>query len=209
MALNNCFGVTDGDFDLMTWTGAIWMLYGGCGAVAPGPWRGTCEPPRPSNPDPAATFDWPKYQASGFMIPIQGHPIGVPCSSGNGPNETGELGDAFNTGVEMAELQIWVDQSIDTGKEQNRRLFIDYPKDKDGNPDKRQGLRPVPPKTAEKTLGRPHILIHGTNNWKHGRNTGTSGIETDADGNHFIKPEGQFTPVAKIEKFVPDPELGR
>lgn len=212
MDLDNCFGVENGDYDAMTWTGAIWPLYGGCNAVAPGPWHGENHPKKPSRPEPGALFEGQHYQGSGFTIPIHGHPIGIPCASGSGPTAMGALGPAFNTGFEVAELQIWVGKSIDTSKEDNRRLFVDYPKqvDKDGNVsrDTSKGLRPVSPATAEKMLGKPDILIHGTHNWKHGRNTGTSGFIFQG-GKKFVNPEGQFMPVAKIEKFKPDPILGQ
>jgi hypothetical protein len=104
----------------------------------------------------------------------------------------------------MAELQIWIGQSIDTGDRAMRRLFIGYPRDVDGNPDTSKPLQPVPPSIAAKTLGKPDILLHGTGNWKRGRNTGTSGI----DENGKLKEEGQFERTGTVEKFKPDPKLG-
>jgi hypothetical protein len=194
-AVNNGFGVSNGDFNPMSWTGAIWPLYGGINAVAPGPWFGTCDPKRPTTPDPPSTLAHPVYDCQSFSIPIARHPIGIPASAAQEEN---------NTGVEMAELQIWCNQSIDTGDLRMRRLFINYPKDANGNPDLSQPMIPVPPAEAAKILGRPDILLHGTNNWKAGRNTGTSGLTADGK----IIPAGQFQPIAKIEKFLPDPKLG-
>lgn len=176
------YGSQVGDFNPLDWTGSIWPLYGH--GVAPGPWLGKLSPPRPTVPDPKKFFSVPHYSCGGFMLPISGHPIGIPASSDMLKH---------NTGVEMAELQIWCGQSLDTGDLGMRRLFID-----------KKG-KPVSPARAAKRLGKPDILLHGTANWKKGRNTGKSGI--DAKG----KPirAGQFEPVAKIEKFKPDPELGK
>lgn len=170
-----------GVYNPLSWAGSLWPLYGD--GVAPGPWLPTMTPAAPSTPDPK-TFDTPHYQCSKFSIPVNGHPIGIPASAHH---------LAHNTGVEMAELQIWANQTLDTGDPNMRRLFID----KDG--------KPTSTETAEKVLGTPDIRLHGTNNWKKGKNTGTSGI--DPDGNTISR--GQFEPVAKIEKFLPDPQLGK
>lgn len=93
----------------------------------------------------------------------------------------------------MAELQIWAGQTLDTSDVSMRRLFID---DKG---------KPVPPSKAEKVLGKPDVKLHGSGNWKAGRNTGTSGI--DKDGN--TKSDGQFQHIAGIERFLPDPQLNK
>jgi len=165
----------------------------------------------------AATFSTPNYECSGYKIPLRGHPFAVPCSSSRvGVGKAGEVLHSmadYNSGVEMAELQVWVGKTLDTSKEENRRLFLDYPTktDENGNkvPDKSKPLQPVPPNVAAKALGKQDILLHGSNNWKRGYNSGTSGVETDADGNTRIKPEGQFQRVAMIEKFKPDPKLNK
>ena len=54
-------------------------------------------------------------------------------------------------------------------------------------------------------------MLHGNSNWQAGYNTGTLGvaIETDPDGTETVTklPGGQFTPVAGIEKYKPEPSL--
>jgi hypothetical protein len=203
MELGNCFGTSNGDFDVMGWTGAIWPLYGGCPDVAGAPWHGESFPKKPSVPNPPEIFDWPKYHCSGFSIPLSGHPIGVPCTLGEDPTSVGGTGEKNNTGLEMAELQIWIGKSLDTGILQNRRLFIDQKKDQNGNP---TGPKlPVNPRVAAKQLGKPDILLHGSSAWVHGRNTGTSGYDESGK----IKPSGQFHPTAAIYPFKPEPKLGQ
>jgi len=180
METSNAFA-NAGDFDPLYWTGAIWPLYGN--GVAPGPWLPVLDPPRPSVPDPKQ-FDLPQYECASFNLPVSGHPIGVPTS-------TRHL--KHNTGIEMGELQIWANRTLNAGDVKMRRLFVD----EDG--------KPVPPRIAEKILGKPDVLLHGTNNWKKGFNTGRSGVD---DEDKTIAA-GQFRRVAKIERFVPDPELGK
>jgi hypothetical protein len=192
------WGGVVGDFNWMDWTGLIWPLYGH--GVAPGPWQATFKPMHPTTPDPTTSLSAPSYKCSGFSIPCNGNPIGVPAGSAMLKN---------NTGVEVAELQIWANQSIDTGNADMVRLFIDYLKkqDQDGNtvPDTSKGLRPVPPKIAEKALGRPHILVHGSGNWKKGINSGSTGRNKDGTSNLA----GQFQHVGGIEKFKPEPQLDK
>jgi len=106
---------------------------------------------------------------------------------------TPELSDAI-LDVDMAEFQMWTGNTIDPNEESLRRLFVT------------SGGRPVPPKTAEKTLGRPLILLHKTGNWIKGKNTGTSG-QSDLSDPSTIIPAGQFDPVMTIKKYVPDPSL--
>lgn len=175
------YGAKPGDFNPLDWTANIWTLYGH--GVVPGPWLASCQPSRPTVPDPK-TFDLPTYSCSEFTIPLAGHPIGIPASAHH---------LTHNTGVEMAELQIWANKTLDTGDASMRRLFID----KDG--------KPVPPKKAAEVLGKPDILLHGSTNWKTGKNTGTIGVDKDGQ----TKPDGQFSHIAKIEKFLPDPKLNK
>lgn len=171
-----------GDFNWMEWTGSVWPLYGH--GIAPGPWQATFDPMHPTVPDPKE-FDKPSYRCSKFIIPVQGHPIGIPA---------GIVHNKYNTGIEMAELQLWANKKINTKLEGNRRLFVD----KEG--------KPVDPSEAEKVLGIPDILLHGSGNWKTGFNTGSAGYDRDVE---IVKPAGQFVPVAAIEKFTPDPILGQ
>jgi hypothetical protein len=160
-----------GDFNVMVYTSPI--------ANAP---HGSIDPKRPDNPDPAKDLDVPQYRCSGFSIPVAGHPIGIPASAHHLEH---------NTGVEMAELQIWVNQSVDVAS--IKQLFID----KNG--------KPVSPGKAEEALGKPDIKLHGSANWKQGKNTGSTGV--DDDGNTISS--GQFSRVAGIEVFKPEPELGK
>jgi hypothetical protein len=102
-----------------------------------------------------------------------------------------------NTGIEMAELQIWTNKTLDTGLESNRRLFVD------------NNGSPVNMSVAEKALGKPDIKLHGSSNWKNGYNDGSIGIDVDARGEPVKKPEGQFVPVSVINHFKPDPEIGK
>jgi len=170
---------SEGDFNFLVYSSDLWVLFGG---PYPGPWFGTIDPPRPTNPDPEKDLDVPTYSCSGFEIPTNGNIIGIPSS---------EYHLKHNSGVEMAELQIWANKTLDTSDEGLRRLFID------------EHGKAVPPSVAAEKLGKPDILLHGTNNWKKGKNTGTTGV----DSKGVLVPGGQFNPVAKIEKFLPDPQL--
>lgn len=115
--------------------------------------------------------------------------------------------------VEMAEFQMFTGVTLDTGKEKNRRAFIDA----DGNPvDPTKGTKDDPdgPAPAEKLLGKkPDVLLHGSDDWKEGANTGTTGIriEKNPDGrDNVVKiPSGQFIPTGGIEQYEPDPELSK
>jgi hypothetical protein len=187
------FGSPAGDFQALNWTGLLATSYYGAAAVIP------LNPPRPDIPDPMAYYDPPSYRGGPFVLPTSGFPIGIPAQ---------ERHLKHNTGLEMAELQIWANKTLDTNNLQMRRLFLDYPKDEDGNPDTSKPLQPVNPSVAAKVLGEPDILLHGTNNWKAGRNTGLAGFSIDKLGNTVINKAGQFQPVAAIEKFLPDPKLG-
>jgi hypothetical protein len=175
------YGSEAGDFAPLDWAGSEWTLYGH--GVAPGPWYPELDPKRPTVPDPK-TFDLPQYDCPTFSIPTNGYPIGVPVSARH---------LAHNTGIEMGELQIWANKTLDTGDVKMRRLFID------------EKGKPVPPKKAAEVLGKPDVMLHGAGNWKSGRNTGSTGI--DFDGKTI--PAGQFSRVAKIEKFLPDPQLNK
>jgi hypothetical protein len=169
-----------GDFNGLAWTASLWTLYW---PAAPGPAFATMEPPRPTVPNPA-TFDKPIYECASFSIPVNGHPIGIPATARH---------LTHNTGLEMGELQIWANKTLDTADVNMRRLFVD----KDG--------KPVLPNAAEKVLGKPDILLNGSGNWQAGTNTGRSGFTATG----AINPAGQFRPIAKIKSFLPDPQLGK
>lgn len=170
--------IQKGDYNFFAWTGSIWTLEGEGGKDV---WAGSLEPPRPSTPDPKKAFSVPTYVCDGFSLPVNGWPLGVPVADRHLKH---------NTGIEMAELQIWANKSIDTASAIS--WFIDKGK-------------PAPLKVAREKLGRPDVLLHGSTNWKTGRNTGNKGMTDDG---HII-PEGQFNPVAGIERFLPNPHLGQ
>lgn len=135
------------------------------------------------------------YPAS--AIPSHGAELGIPAA-------TAYAADIKQ--VEMAELQIFIGVTLDTAVTTNRRAFVD----KDGKPVKpTDGATEDDPRgRAEKLLGKkPDILLHGSSDWKIGKNTGTLGIETNIDGGQTIIPQGQFKPVAGIEEYKPEPAL--
>lgn len=113
-------------------------------------------------------------------------PLGIPAASALVDN-------VYN--VEMAELQMWTGRTLDTSDEKKRRLFVD----KNG--------KPVGPYKAEKVLDRPAVLLHGTSNWIHGKNTGTLGMQVDKAGAQTLIKEGQFKPTGEIDPYRPDPKL--
>lgn len=185
-------GYGPGDYDPRMWITALAQAHnqglhqGGSGAGAgPEIWPiyyvdGVTR--KPQAPDPK-TLQRPKYQGGPYVIPTKGHPIGIPAS--------GQFAD-HQTGCEMAELQIWANQSLDVSVPDNVRLFLT----KDGKPEKMS--------VAEKALGKPDIRLHTSTGWMHGSNTGSTGL--DAEGKP--KQSQQFTPVAAIYRYKPDPQLG-
>jgi hypothetical protein len=123
-------------------------------------------------------------------IPASGAEIGLPAAS--------HYVDAIFR-VEMAELQIFTGVTLDTGVTRNRRAFVAD----DGTPVDPTGT------AASSILGKkPDVMLHGSSDWQEGFNTGTLGIEIDKEGIVKKKPSGQFTPVAGIEPFTPEPSLG-
>jgi hypothetical protein len=111
--------------------------------------------------------------------------------------------------VELAELQIFTGITLNTSIESNRRAFIDFERDEDGNPirndEGKRTLRPVNPEQAEELLRKkPEVLLHGSSDWIDGQNTGSTGINYGVDPPQ-IKPDGQFKPTGKITAYTPDP----
>jgi len=152
----------------------------------------------------------PSGSYGGGSIPSEDAAMGIPASA------------AYVDGifrVEMAELQMWTGVTMDTGIESNRRAFVD----ENGEPvDPTEGA--VDPETqqfdprgpGERLLGKkPEILLHGSDNWKEGYNTGTLGISITTTVDEAGKvtetitkiPSGQFTPTAKISQYKPEPAL--
>jgi hypothetical protein len=113
--------------------------------------------------------------------------------------------------VELAELQIFNDVVLNTSVEKNRRAFIDYERDAEGNivrdENGKARLKPVNPGSAEELLHKkPEILLHGSSKWIAGENTGTTGVDYSKDPPQ-IKLDGQFKPTGIIKKYTPDPEI--
>ena len=143
-----------------------------------------------------------QYNYTASSIPSS--PLGIPADKPQYNSADGAVKPIYN--VAMAELQIFTGKTLNTSNEQNRRAFIDYERDEDGNPivdkDGKRELKPVNPKQAEELLGqKPDILLHGTAKWQKGKNTGSIGIDTEGEE----IPSGQFKPTGIIEKFKPDP----
>jgi hypothetical protein len=152
----------------------------------------------------------PNWQAINYY---QNHFVGLPqgiYGGGSIPSANAEIGlpaslkyvDAIFR-CEMGEFQLFTDVTLDTGDEHNRRVFVDdegKPVDPEGTEDE--------PAPAEKLLGKkPDILLHGSDDWIAGKNTGSLGIEINTDGEVVERPSGQFTPTAAIEPYKPDPAL--
>jgi hypothetical protein len=196
------YGGIWGDFNWFFWTNREWMLLDG----AAGPnLKAKFDP---MHPDPAydpSKFDPPTYDCSGYVLPLAGKPISIPAGSAKVglPKSQEKPFSDYNTGIEMAELQIWCNQTLDTSKAELRRLFLRKKKDRDGNDT--GPFLPTPPSVAAKTLGKPDVLLHGSGNWKKGKNTGKTGIDSTTGK---LKSGGQFHPTKKIEIFKPEPKLG-
>lgn len=126
-------------------------------------------------PDPSGSY-------SPASIPTAGEHFGIPAA----PRYVDRI---FR--VEMAEFQLFTGVTLDTGITENRRAFVD----ENGEPVLPETTDDEPQMPAEKLLGKkPDILLHGSDEWIEGSNTGLS--------------SGQFTPTGGIEPFEPDPSLG-
>jgi len=131
--------------------------------------------------DRSSNLGLPTYMYTPKGVPKG--PFGIPCTS--------DLIDSVYY-VEMGEFQMWLDKTLDTSKEENRRIFID---DKG---------KPVKPAVAKEFFGRePDVMLHGSGNWIKGLNTGSTGI----DENGEIITDGQFVPKAGIARYKPNPSL--
>jgi hypothetical protein len=119
--------------------------------------------------------------------------------------------------VELAELQFFTGVMLDTSVEANRRAFIDA----DGKPvdPNKKASDDDPLSGSIELIGQqPSILLHGSNNWIAGKNTGPMIDNPDydptkpesADNPKLIPdPNLQFTPTGKIVSYTPDPSLDR
>lgn len=152
----------------------------------------------PNPPDPFISGDFDDGSAEYHWVPS-------PLPTNNGlmglPASTEYVQTVYH--CEMAEFQFFAGVILDTGDTNKRRAFID----KDGTPVDPTGTEDDPA-PAVKLLGKkPDVLLHGSDNWKTGYNTGTLGIKIETDGTITTLPSGQFTPVAGIEAYTPDPSL--
>ncbi len=94
----------------------------------------------------------------------------------------GNVFDAIRR-VEMGELHAYIGKTVNTSSEAKRRAFVTA-----------KGKPVTDAKVTDKIMGGvPTIKLHGSGNWIKGKNTG--GLK------------GNFTPKAKIRKYVPDPSL--
>ncbi|PAY05390.1 hypothetical protein CK489_28790 [Bradyrhizobium sp. UFLA03-84] len=101
----------------------------------------------------------------------------------------GSLYAGMNKRIEMGEAQIFMDVTADTASETVRRAFIT------------EKGSPASLKKARDLFGKsPEVLVHGSENWKKARNTGSL---ADPDN-----PEDGIA-VGKIKRFTPNPKLGR
>lgn len=161
----------------------------------PSNWQGN------TNAFASVDFDSDAVPSNPFRAP------GPPSAKRASDDQGGTITIAPIEKVELAELQIFSGVTLDTSEEANRRAFIDFERDENGNPIRdehgKRNLKPVNPKQAEDLLRKkPAILLHGTTKWQNGKNTGSLGINNDGDE----IPGGQFTPTGKIVKY-PDPEI--
>lgn len=157
--------------------------------------------------------------ASVSFSPIPTGPLSIPAKQTYDQQPTGIGGEVTIPPttepverIEMAELQIFCGVALDTTDPSSRRAFIDYVRDEKGEQVKDENgkniLQPINPRAAETFMRRrPDVLIHGTTNWKTGKNTGSLGVERTPDGGENIIPIGQFVPTGTIEKYLPDPSV--
>jgi hypothetical protein len=139
--------------------------------------------PPPPDPDVSGELYNAEYHWDASPIPMQGGPVGLPASA--------EYVDTIYH-CEMAEFQFFAGLIVTD----NRRAFVDGTG------------KPVKPEDTEKVLGRkPDILLHGTNNWKQGKNTGTTGLTKNDEGEDVVIDAGQFQHIGLIKKYTPDPSL--
>jgi hypothetical protein len=134
-------------------------------------------------PFPTATYPSSSVTFTPSGIPV--NPIWLPgpalLKRSNQAGASTDLTDA-NQNIELAELQIFTGITIDTADAASRRLFIT----KDGKPE-------LDYSEVDRVLGQPKVRLHGSGNWKRGKNTGS--LKTD------------FEPTGKIEKYTPNPSL--
>jgi hypothetical protein len=151
----------------------------------------------PLPPDPFTSGDFDdlaeEYHWAASPMPMNNGLMGLPASA--------EYVDTVYH-CELAEFQFFADIALDTNDIKTRRAFID----KDGkpvSPSKKKSESDPQSGSIELLHKKPEVLLHGSGNWIHGNNTGSTGV--DKDGKKL--PSGQFNPTAKIVKYLPDPSL--
>lgn len=145
--------------------------------------------------------------ASLELSTISSKPVVIPAPSSVRYNTNPDGGQGNRNPiykVELAELQIFCGVMLDTSSATNRHAFVDakgkpVPANQKANPETGKESGSI------ELLGRkPDVMLHGVNDWKHGRNSGSVGIDEDG---HIID-DGQFDPSGKIKEYKPDPKLG-
>jgi hypothetical protein len=154
-------------------------------------------------------------------VPTNGEPVALPSSNTYPPSVVN-----FVYACEMAELQFFSDVTLDTSVESNRRAFVDAngkPVDPVRTPDDPSDSTPDDPTDpnsawhtpAERLLGKkPIILLHGSNNWINGVNTGPLFVPDPASPDPanprpIPDPAVALTPTGQITAFSPGPSLQR
>lgn len=149
--------------------------------------------------DHSANLSVTEITSTEFAVPS--HPVKyVPHASGSVSTKNPVLR------VEMAELQVFADVTVDTGDISKRRAFVSergspvspLAADDDGNPIGSVGA-----------LGKmPEILLVGASDWAIGYNSGSLGMKVEVEGMPPVRnPKGQFTPTGNIHAWEPGPSL--
>ena len=119
-------------------------------------------------------------------------PPGIPAGSLGLPATGDMVSSVYN--CEMAEFQMWINETLDTSDEEIRRAFLDVKRDPLGQPVPVHGIigwMPVDPRVAAETVGRPQdVQLTTAANWQRGKNTGSLSVP--------------FAPTGKIVPY-PDP----
>lgn len=136
---------------------------------------------RDSRDDDGNSLGTSTYSLPAPAVNSGNHGLGIPATS-----------SAPNYHVELAEFQMWTNQALDPAGESSRRAFITD----DGKPETDDTV-------PEDLLGTPAIRLHGSSNWKNGKNTGTPPAQTVDE----LGASQNFSPSGKIRAYKPNPSL--
>ena len=159
-------------------------------------------------------FSYTAYVYTGFehadvdvsVSEIESDPVIIPQASVDyatgGDGETESRNPTLR--VQLAELQIFTEKSLDTSVTANRRAFVD------------QDGKPVAPDAIDGdgnfigsrgVMGKwPEVLLSGGNAWEQGLNSGSLGFDYSVEPPK-MKMDGHFTPTGNIKTWTPDPSL--